>query len=66
MTTDSKYGEPLDSALGLTHVHVTSGTSAQGTLMGNKHMSVESLYLSPSLADNLPTNWSIPFEARLF
>lgn len=66
VTTDSKYGEPLDSALGLTHVHVTSGTSAQGTLMGNKHMSVESLYLSPSLADNLPTNWSTPFEARLF
>lgn len=66
VTTDSKYGEPLDSALGLTHVHVTSGTSAQGTLVGNKHMSVESLYLSPSLAVNLPTNWSAPDEARLF
>lgn len=66
VTTDSKYGEPLDSALGLTHIHVTSGTSAQGTLVGNKHMSVESLYLSPSLAANLPTDWSTPDEARLF
>lgn len=66
VTTDSKYGEPLDSALGLTHVHVTSGTSAQGTLVGNKHMSVESLYLSPNLAGNLPTDWSAPDKARLF
>ena len=66
VTTDSKYGEPLDSALGLTHVHVTSGTSAQGTLVGNAHMSVESLYLSPNLALNLPTDLGTLSEARLF
>ena len=66
VTTDSKYGEPLDSALGLTHVHVTSGTSAQGTLVGNAHMSVESLYLSPNLANNLLTDWNTPSEAHLF
>lgn len=66
VTTDSKYGEPLDSALGLTHIHVTSGTSAQGTLVGKTHMSVESLYLSPNLADNLPTDLGALSEARLF
>lgn len=66
VTTDHKYGEPLDSALGLTHVHVTSGTSAQGTLVGNAHMSVESLYLSPSLAGNLPTDLDTLSAARLF
>lgn len=66
VTTDSRYGEPLDSALGLTHVHVTSGTSAQGTLVGNAHMSVESLYLSPSLACNFPSDLGTLSEARLF
>lgn len=66
VTTDDKYGEPLDPALGLTHVHVTSGTSAQGTLVGNAHMSVESLYLSPTLAQNLPSEEDMPFEACLF
>lgn len=66
ITTDDKYGKPLDPALGLTHVHVTSGTSAQGTLTGNAHMSVESLYLSPTLAGNLdPTEHAVT-EARLF
>ncbi|OTA25516.1 hypothetical protein B9G54_07435 [Alloscardovia macacae] len=66
ITTDDKYGEPLDPALGLTHVHVTSGTSAQGTLVGNTHMSVESLYLSPTLAANLHVGEQATIEAYLF
>lgn len=66
ITTDDKYGERLDPALGLTHVHVTSGTSAQGTLVGNAHMSVESLYLSPTLAKNLDLAEHAMTEARLF
>lgn len=53
VTDDAKYGQPLSEELGLTHLHVAAGASAQATLLGRKQLSVESLYLSPALADGL-------------
>jgi DNA adenine methylase len=46
---DNKYGHPLDPALGLTHLHLAAGRSAQSTLGGGSEMTTESLYLSPAL-----------------
>jgi DNA adenine methylase len=51
--TDNKYGEPLDVALGLTHLHLVAGRSAQSTLSGGGDVTIESLYLSPALIGRL-------------
>jgi DNA adenine methylase len=51
---DNKYGEPLDAALGLTHLHLVAGRSAQSTLSGGGDITIESLYLSPALVGRLP------------
>ncbi|HEX5741161.1 MAG TPA: DNA adenine methylase [Pilimelia sp.] len=50
---DNRYGAPLDGALGLTHLHVVAGRSAQSTLSGGSAVTVESLYLSPALVARL-------------
>jgi DNA adenine methylase len=50
---DNKYGEPLDAALGLTHLHLEAGRSAQSTLSGGGDITIESLYLSPALVARL-------------
>jgi DNA adenine methylase len=50
---DNKYGEALDATLGLTHLHLVAGRSAQSTLSGGDDVTVESLYLSPALVARL-------------
>lgn len=55
---DNKYGEPLDQALGLTHLHLAAGRSAQSTLGGGHAVTVESLYLSPALIGRLDGAWT--------
>lgn len=50
---DNKYGEPLNLTLGLMHLHVAAGRSAQSTLSGGSEETVESLYLSPALVSRL-------------
>ena len=45
------YGEPLPPSLGLQHLQVEAGRSSQATLSGRAEMTVESLYVSPGLAD---------------
>ena len=50
---DNKYGEPLDPALGLTHLHLEAGRSAQSTLSGGADVTTESLYLSRALVARL-------------
>lgn len=47
------YGKPLPSKLNLTLVEIEAGRSSQATLLGRNEMTVESLYLSPALADEL-------------
>lgn len=50
---DAKYGEVLRPDLGLTHLHVVAGRSAQSTLSGGNDVTIESLYLSPALTERL-------------
>lgn len=45
-----RYGEPLPASLGLVRLDLQAGPSAQATLLGRRETTVESLYLSPSLA----------------
>ena len=47
------YGKPLPAKLNLTLVEIEAGRSSQATLLGRSEMTVESLYLSPALADEL-------------
>ncbi|MFL2925837.1 MAG: DNA adenine methylase [Actinomycetes bacterium] len=55
---DNKYGEPLSSDLGLTHLHLSAGQSAQATLSGEREETLESLYLSPALVRRLESKSS--------
>lgn len=47
------YGRPLDPTLDLLALDVVTGVSAQGTLLGRKQESHETLYLSPALVARL-------------
>ncbi len=50
-TGDKAYGEPLPDYLGLIHIELEAGRSSQATLLGREEHTVESLYLSPALAE---------------
>jgi len=52
MTGTKEYGPPLPSELGLTRLLLHAGTSSQATLNGHKAETIESLYLSPGLAES--------------
>jgi DNA adenine methylase len=62
---DNKYGEPLDRALCLTHLHLAAGRSAQSTLGGGSDVTIESLYLSPALTARLGRERRRPSGADL-
>lgn len=47
------YGKPLPEELELTLVEIEAGRSSQATLLGRSEITVESLYLSPALAEEL-------------
>jgi len=47
------YGKPLPAKLHLTLVEIEAGRSSQATLLGRDEMTVESLYLSRTLAEEL-------------
>lgn len=49
-TGDKAHGEPLPGYLNLQHIEVEAGRSTQATLLGREDETVESLYLSPTLA----------------
>ena len=51
MTGGRAYGPPLPDALGLTRLLLHAGTSSQSTLSGRKEETVESLYVTPGLAE---------------
>lgn len=53
ITTDEKYGAQLNPSLDLAHVHLIAGRSSQSTLLGGDLVTLESLYLSPTLVDRL-------------
>jgi DNA adenine methylase len=47
------YGKPLPAKLQLTLVELEAGRSSQSTLLGRDEMTIESLYLSRPLAEEL-------------
>ena len=54
-TGDKAHGEPLPRYLNLRHIEVEAGRSTQATLLGRDDETVESLYLSPTLAADAGT-----------
>lgn len=46
---DKIYGKPLPSNLMLDKIAIHAGRSAQATLNGDDHLTIESLYLSPAI-----------------
>ena len=60
-TGDKVYGETLPRELGLTLIELYAGRSSQATLLGRNDITIESLYLSPTLADELS---HVPFVYR--
>ena len=55
MTGDKVYGPPLPEELRLTRLLLHAGTSSQATLSGLKAETIESLYMSPGLAEECET-----------
>lgn len=52
-TGDKTHGKPLPETLHLRHYEIDAGRSTQSTLAGGAARTIESLYLSPALADRL-------------
>lgn len=52
-TGEKVHGKLLPRDLNLTHVDIHAGRSSQATLLGREDVTVESLYLSPELTNNL-------------
>ena len=60
MTGGREYGPPLPESLGLTRLLLHAGTSSQSTLSGRNEETVESLYLTPGLAESADEAASAP------
>lgn len=52
-TGERVHGRPLPSRLNLHLIELNAGRSSQATLLGREEITVESLYLSPALAERL-------------
>jgi len=52
-TGDKRFGKALPDELNMTLVELYAGRSSQATLLGRDDVTIESLYLSPKLADEL-------------
>ncbi len=63
---DKVYGEPLPDFLDLVLVEIEAGRSSQATLLGQEAITVESLYLSRVLAEEVGASSAFlsnqPFE----
>lgn len=53
ITGNKQHGKSLPSFLSLKHLHIHAGRSSQATLLGGNDETIESLYLSPALAERL-------------
>ena len=60
-TGDKIFGKQLPDDLNLTLIELYAGRSTQATLLGRDDVTIESLYLSPSLADELPRPHCVSF-----
>lgn len=54
------YGNGIPKDLGLQHIEIRVGRSAQSTLLGGKDITYESLYLSPALVTKIKLDGTIP------
>ena len=57
---DKVYGNGMPKELGLHHIEIRVGRSAQSTLLGGKDVTFESLYLSPALITKNDFDGAIP------
>ncbi len=57
MTGDTVYGEPLPDHLSMRRLLLEAGRSSQATLNGRHEVTIESLYVSGNLANNIHTEW---------
>ena len=48
-----QYGKTLPDDLNLMHIEIDAGISTQNTLLGRRAKTIESLYISPALAQNI-------------
>ncbi len=53
VTGNKVHGKLLPEHLSLKHLHIHAGRSSQATLLGGNDETIESLYLSPALAERL-------------
>lgn len=53
---DASYGKPLPDSLDLVLLEIEAGRSSQATLLGRNATTIESLYLSQSLAEEVGAN----------
>lgn len=61
------YGKLLPASLGLAHIEIEVGRSSQATLLGRKHKTCESIYLSPALLKvlhEMPERLSMAFPKQ--
>ncbi len=58
-TGEKVHGNKLPESLELTHIEIAAGVSSQATLLGKKAVTIESLYLSPALSEEISTIKSI-------
>ncbi|HEV7926706.1 MAG TPA: DNA adenine methylase [Verrucomicrobiae bacterium] len=59
-TGERVHGRKLPQGLRLHHVELHAGRSSQATLLGREEMTIESLYLSPALAESLNLARQLP------
>lgn len=59
---DTEYGKKLPEELNLRHTLINAGRSTQSTLLGEKDITYESIYLSPILEGSLKENAEIKFK----
>jgi DNA adenine methylase len=57
MTGDTVYGEPLPDHLAMSRLLLKAGRSSQATLNGRHEVTIESLYVSGTLANRFPFEW---------
>lgn len=57
-TGEKYHGQSLPADLELRHLEIHAGKSSQATLLGERHETVESLYLSPALVNRLGSGGS--------
>lgn len=64
-TGDKQHGQDLPAHLGLTQLEIHVGRSSQATLLGRTDETVESLYVSPALAEILGSRVDLRRSAPL-